>query len=96
MLVTLAAIVALQAAPPAASETQTAPTPPVAAARATSRRPSERPICENRARTGGVLRREVCISSRQVATQQSAAKQYIEEATSGIASEELPLGGLPR
>jgi hypothetical protein len=43
-----------------------------------------------------VLKRDVCVSAQQAANQQSAARQYIEEATAGIAHEELPLGGLPR
>lgn len=55
-----------------------------------------RPVCQHRARTGSVLKRDVCVSAQQAANQQSAAKQYIEEATAGIAHEELPLGGLPR
>ncbi len=55
-----------------------------------------RPVCQHRARTGSVLKRDVCVSAQQASNQQSAARQYIEEATAGIAHEELPLGGLPR
>jgi len=97
MILTLVLVAALQTStdtgaqnPPSA---QAAP-----AAQATtpaSARPQRRaqPVCQNRARTGSVLRREVCISAQQAESQQSAAKQYIEEATAGMAHEELPLGG---
>ena len=93
MFVTLVAIVALQTAQPAGTpEARTPPTPPAATARANTRRPDQqRPVCQNRARTGSVLRREVCVSAQQAANQQSVAKQYIEQATAGVAHVELPL-----
>ena len=94
MFAILAAIVALQTAPQAGTaEVQAQPAPPAPATRATSRRPSERPVCENRPRTGGVLRRQICVSSQQATAQHSVAKQYVEDVTSGIAHERLPLGG---
>lgn len=98
MIVTLIFLAALQT--PTTPTELGAQTPPAAQSSQTAR-PAEtirsnrraRPVCQNRARTGLVLRRDVCVSAQQAANQQSAAKQYIEEATAGIAHEELPLGG---
>lgn len=93
MFATLVAIVALQTNPPAATaEVRTPPPPPAATARTSSRRPDQqRPVCERRARTGSVLRRDICVTAQQAADQQSIAKQHIEQATAGVAHEELPL-----
>lgn len=103
MILTLFVIAALQAtgteaggqsaqAPQAASTPATSARP-AAAARSNRRAP---PVCQNRARTGSVLRREFCISAEQAASQQSTAKQHIEEATAGVANQELPVDGVYR
>jgi hypothetical protein len=101
MILTLILVAALQT-PTTQAEPGAQASPAVQAS--SSARPVEttrsnrraRPVCQNRARTGSVLKRDVCVSAQQAANQQSAARQYIEEATAGIAHEELPLGGLPR
>ncbi|MEN5169088.1 hypothetical protein ABE444_05925 [Brevundimonas pondensis] len=92
MFATLVAIVALQTTAPAGTPEARTPPRPAATARTNSRRPDQqRPVCERRARTGSVLRRDICVTAQQAADQQSIAKQQIEQATAGVAHEELPL-----
>lgn len=97
MILALFAAIALQAAPPPAApdaqNTRAAPTASVPSQGATRANRRSQPVCENRPRTGSVLRRDICVSAQQAASQQSVAKQHIEEATAGIAHTELPLGG---
>lgn len=102
LLVTLFAFALWQEPAPAAVQTPAtgapaaealAPQAPLAANEvriAEQRRHEGEVVCENRARTGSVLRRQVCRTERSVRADAAAARNYVGEVTRGSVHEPHP------
>lgn len=92
MLMTVMAALALQTASPQAAEA--APAPATAAQPRNSRRQgNDRMVCENRAPTGSVTRRNMCRTERRAQADARTAQDYLANVTRGTANEPMPLGG---
>ncbi len=95
MLLTLFAAAILQA-PPQASQPTAEPATATAAqpARNNRRRQStDGLVCEQRAPTGSVMRRNMCRSQRRAEADAQVAQQYVSEVTRGVAHQPMELGG---
>lgn len=90
MLITVIAALALQTASSQAAEAAPAP---AAQPRNSRRSGNDRLVCENRAPTGSVTRRNMCRSERRAQADARIAQEYLANVTRGTANEPMPLGG---
>lgn len=93
MLITIMAVLALQA-PQDATATSAQPAPSAAPAPTTRRaRRNETVTCQERAPTGSTLRRTICSTERRAEADRDRAQRMATDAGSGLVNGEMFPGG---